>query len=384
MPSHMSQSPPPRPPAGTRPSFGYIPALDGLRACAVLIVLAAHFGFFRWVPGGFGVTLFFFISGMLITRLLLAEQAARGRIDVGRFYARRMLRLYPALLVAVVAGALAILAASGSVPWGKIAAALFYVINYYGIYIGWSQGFSGFDPMAVLWSLAIEEQYYIVFPLVALALAGQPRRFLGWVAAGVLAVLAWRILLVTGGADSDRIYMGTDTRIDSILYGCLLTLLLAQTPANAERWLRRLARPLVVVAAVAVLLASFVVRDALFRDTLRYTVQGLALMPIVAALCFTDRLRTGVRLLESAPMRHIGRLSYSLYLLHPIAIALAEWTWGPGSQGPQVLHGAPFLGFLATAVLLSVVLAELSYRCVEMPFVQWRRRFGSHPVEGRA
>src|SRR2546428_13273829 len=99
--------------AGRLPSFSYVPGLDGLRACAILLVLVAHVGLHAYVPGGFGVTLFFFISGMLITRLLLAEHAETGCIAVGRFYARRMLRLYPALLVAIALATLTFWAAGG-------------------------------------------------------------------------------------------------------------------------------------------------------------------------------------------------------------------------------------------------------------------------------
>ena len=368
------------PPASAAPAFGYIPALDGLRAFAVLIVLAAHFGLYHWVPGGFGVTLFFFISGMLITRLLLAEKAATGRIAVGRFYLRRMLRLYPALLVAVAAGTLATVAAGGDLLWGKVSAALFYGINYYGIVAGWSQGFIGFDPLAVLWSLAIEEQYYIVFPLVALALAGRLRRFTGWVIAAVVAALVWRVLLLLGGAASDRIYMGTDTRIDSILYGCLLSLLLARPGDGAARLLRRLSKPWLQWLALACLLATFLVRNPLFRDSLRYSLQGLALMPLLASLCFTDSLPRVTAWLERDTPRRIGRLSYSLYLMHGVAITLAELVFASAAREPGMAGVLARAGFVAMVVPMTFALAAASYRWVETPFGSLRRRFGSHAV----
>lgn len=369
-------------PAGTVPSFGYIPALDGLRAVAVLIVLVAHVGFSRWVPGGFGVTLFFFISGMLITRLLLAEQAARGRIDIGLFYARRMLRLYPALLVAVVLGTLATVVVGGELLWGKVLTALLYCANYYGIHVGYSQGMQVFDPLAVLWSLAIEEQYYIVFPLICLALAARVRSFTRWVVAAIVLTLAWRMVLVLGGAASDRIYMGTDTRIDSILYGCLLTLLLA-APASGARWLDWMSRRWVQWLALACLLSTFVVRNAFVRDTLRYSLQGLSLMPLVAGLCFTGSLRRVTIWMEHRAMRHIGRLSYSLYLLHGVVIALVSAAWGAGQVEPSSAGPLKFIGFVLLTVPLSLALAWASYQWVEMPFVRLRRRFGSHPVEAR-
>jgi peptidoglycan/LPS O-acetylase OafA/YrhL len=379
----MHPLPPPASAAPAFGSFGYVPALDGLRALAVLIVLAAHFGLYRWVPGGFGVTLFFFISGMLITRLLLAEKAATGRIAVGRFYLRRMLRLYPALLVAVAVGTLATVAAGGDLLWGKVFAALFYGINFYGIVAGWSQGYTGFDPLAVLWSLAIEEQYYIVFPLLALALAGRLRTFTGWVTVAVVAVLGWRVLLVLGGASSGRIYMGTDTRIDSILYGCLLTLLLARSTEAGATTLRWLSKPWLQWLALACLLATFVLRNPFFRDSLRYTMQGLALMPLVASLCFTRSLPRITAWLERETPRAIGRLSYSLYLMHGVAITLAELVFSTAGKGPGSSSVPARIGFVVMVVPLTLALAAACYRWVETPFGSLRRRFGSHvPVRG--
>src|SRR5450830_2138130 len=204
--------------ASATPSFDYLRGLDGLRALAVLLVLVAHLGLNEAIPGGFGVTVFFFISGLLITRLLLAEHAQQGRIAVGRFYARRLIRLYPALLVAVLVATLVLTLSGAVVGWDKLAAALFYYANYYGIYVTFGLNRDGFDPFSILWSLAVEEQYYLVFPFICVALlAGTAnlRRF-SWVLAGSVAlVLVWRVIVHRHGGSSDYIYMATDTRIDS-------------------------------------------------------------------------------------------------------------------------------------------------------------------------
>lgn len=370
--------------ADAPPSFAYIPGLDGLRACAVLLVLIAHLGFSTAVPGGFGVTVFFFISGLLITRLLLAERTQNGRIAVGRFYARRMVRLYPALLVAVAIAALVFSAAGGIVTWGKIASALFYTANYYGIYAHFGQGRDGFDPFSILWSLAVEEQYYLLFPFLCIALLTgivglrAYRRFSLCLAVGVTLVLLWRVIVHVNGGSSDYIYMATDTRIDSILYGAWLALILAD---DQHRFWRRFSGSHVVqVLCLILLLACFVIRHPGFRDTLRYSLQGLALMPLVTALCFTDKLAPLTGLLETVPARRVGKWSYSLYLYHPIAIVVAEMCWGPGSLGPQRIGWSLFPLFALTAVLLSFGLAVASYTLVEKPFLHWRRRFGAHIV----
>ncbi|RFB73784.1 MULTISPECIES: acyltransferase [unclassified Herbaspirillum] len=371
--------------ASARPSFDYIPGLDGLRACAVLLVLVAHMGFSTSIPGGFGVTVFFFISGMLITRLLLAEHAQNGRIAVGRFYVRRLFRLYPALLVAVALGALVFTLAGGIMSWGKVFASLFYYANYYGIFVHFGQGRDGFDPFSILWSLAVEEQYYLVFPFVCVALlAGTAnlRRFSWVLAASVALVLLWRVILHHYGnnsvGSSDYIYMATDTRIDSILYGAWLALILAND--TQKHWRRFSSSHVVQAVCLLLLLACFMLRHPGFRDTLRYSLQGLALMPLVTAICFTDKLAPLTRLLETKPARRVGNWSYSLYLYHPIAIVIAEIWWGPGSIGPQRIGWQTFPWFAATAVLLSFAFAVASYNFVEKPFLRWRRRFGAHVV----
>jgi len=367
-----------KPFASAAPSFDYIPGLDGLRACAVMIVIVAHLGFHAAIPGGFGVTLFFFISGMLITRLLLAEQALAGGISVIRFYARRMFRLYPALLVAVALAALVFSADGGIMTWGKVASALFYYANYYGIYVNFGQGRDGFDPFSILWSLAVEEQYYVIFPFICLALAAKPKRFTWVLVISVIVVLLWRIILHVNGATSDRIYMGTDTRIDSILYGAWLTLILAADVR--QRWVNFASRHWVQATSLLLLLSTFLIRDPGYRDTLRYSLQGLALMPLVTAICFTDAVAPLTRLLEMKGFRRIGAWSYSLYLYHPIAIVMAETYWGPGSLGPHEIDGRVWAGFAVTAVILTFILAPASYRFIEKPFMQWRRRFGAHIV----
>src|SRR4029077_12459985 len=157
---------------------GAIPSLDGLRAISILIVLVSHAGYGTVVPGGLGVTIFFFLSGYLITTLLLDENKRSGRINIGKFYLRRVFRLFPPLLVTLVIAyslvALGLL--DGGISWAGVLAQLLYFANYYGLF---------FDPgnttaagTGILWSLAVEEHFYMVYPAVlvglfALSLSGR-------------------------------------------------------------------------------------------------------------------------------------------------------------------------------------------------------------------
>jgi peptidoglycan/LPS O-acetylase OafA/YrhL len=365
-------------PASGLPSYDYIPGLDGLRACAVILVLIAHCGFSPMIPGGFGVTLFFFISGMLITRLLLAEHINTGTISVWRFYMRRLLRLYPALLVTIITGTVIFYLAGGAFNWAKMQAALLYYINFYGIVHGFGQSRTGFDPFSVLWSLAIEQQFYIFFPLLVLPFIRRYKQLLLTIVIVLVAVLAWRTLLHFQGASSDLIYMRTDTRIDSILYGALLSLVLMTSMRSS--WIRFASRPIVLIFAVTMIVSMLFMRNPHLRDTLSFSLQGIALMPIVTVICFSPSNMGLTRFLEIASLRRVGTWSYSLYLLHPVAIVIAEIIWGSGSLGIAQVGTSAFIGFFMTAIPLSFILAAASYYWIEKPAMQWRHLFGSRII----
>ena len=180
-------------------STGYVPALDGLRAVSIGLVVICHCGLDRVVPAGFGVTLFFFISGLLISRLLLAELQRTGHIELLHFYFMRFLRLMPALYLSVAVAALAFAAIGFAMTPLHYSAALFYWANYFGVYF--SDVYGGFataphsdvqNPFAVLWSLAVEEHFYFMFPALLLLFAKRLRVLLGVLALLCLAALAWR------------------------------------------------------------------------------------------------------------------------------------------------------------------------------------------------
>src|SRR5262245_6279726 len=142
--------------ASPHASSEYIPSLDGMRAVAILLVVLSHLGLEHIVPGRLGVTLFFFISGFLITRLLIAEASKARAISIGAFYARRFLRLAPALLLMLAVVALAWTQFVGPVNGPQLLAGIFYMMNYFIIFGGLTT-----MPIGILWSLAVEEHYYL-------------------------------------------------------------------------------------------------------------------------------------------------------------------------------------------------------------------------------
>jgi peptidoglycan/LPS O-acetylase OafA/YrhL len=309
-----------------RAALSYVPELDGMRAVAVGTVVCAHYHLLPGAPGGFGVTLFFFLSGYLITTLFYAEYQARGRIDVGLFYVRRWLRLTPPLAILVI---LAVALHSitrgdvggGAVPATTIAAALLYYTNYYDL--GWGMDPAHVIPFGICWSLAVEEHFYLVWPWIMRKALPHPERLCGMILALCLSVLAWRAVARYGlGFSADHIEFATDCRLDSILYGALLRV------GFETRWsglLARLMRPkLVLASAIVAICMSFAVRDAWFRETLRYSVQGLALMPVFMAVLTGNPLGLARKVLSWRPMVVVGRLSYAIYLFHLFAHRVAD------------------------------------------------------------
>lgn len=351
-------------------SAGTIPGLDGLRAISILLVMLSHSGLQALVPGVFGVTVFFFISGFLITTLLLREQERHGRIALGQFYIRRLLRLYPPLIVFVAVSAIAWTLAGHSVDWRGVVAALAYLANYASIFAPETMAGLG----GQLWSLAVEEHFYAFYPLLMIALF--PRRLLVLpVLLSLCAVaLGIRTYVALAYPDIATAYngMATETRIDAILFGAATAILCNR---KGEAFIERWSHPVWVGLGLAAIIVSLLIRDVFFRETLRYTVQEIALVPLVLGATVSSRYGFGQKILNSWPMVQTGKLSYSLYLWHLAGFALGE-ALIPGAGWSFVL--AMLLGWAVTFLL-----AACSYRFVEMPFFAMRRHFGSN-VRGEA
>lgn len=318
----------------------------------------------HWVPGGLGVTLFFFISGFIITRGLLGEQLDRA--SIGRFYVRRIFRLAPALLVFIVVASLTMVAVGFPIPLSDIKASLLYYANYHSFAVIEGRVRS---PLGITWSLAVEEHFYLLFPLLMLALHGKIKRLEAVLATTLVVVLVWRLVLV-GTVPDERIYQGTDTRIDSLAYGCLLSVLFVRAKAqgHAVRLLTLLSSSTALVAGLVLLLFTVVYRDPQFRESFRYSLQGLSFVPLFCHLFWAQKGGPVRWLLELRPMVYIGAVSYSLYLYHFLG----------ASVGLAVVSDANPVGRALLALSIGIVGTLFSYYVVERPV----RRIGYRLTQG--
>jgi peptidoglycan/LPS O-acetylase OafA/YrhL len=358
-------APPPQP-GPRRPGEFHIPSLDGIRAVSFMVVFVAHAGLADRIPGGFGVTVFFFLSGYLITTLLRLEYEGTGRVSLRDFYLRRVLRILPPFYT-VLALALALTATgllAGQLRLWPVLSQLGHLANYWTIRHGADGTPAG---TAVYWSLAVEEHFYLVFPCLFIFLQRwlpgrlrlQGRLLLGL----CLAVLAWRLRLVmVDHVATDRTYLASDTRIDSILFGCALALG-ANPMMDPLRGSSALWRWLLLPLGLLLLLSTFLFRADWFRETLRYTLQGIGLTPLFVVAMREPRWWP-FRWLNLPAVRHVGLLSYSLYLVHYVIIFFLEqhlpsWHWSARAL---------------PALAISLAIAQIIHRFIEKPCARLRRR----------
>ncbi|MCJ7438835.1 MAG: acyltransferase family protein [Acidimicrobiia bacterium] len=348
----------------------HVRALDGLRGVAVLAVVLYHFEP-SLVPGGFlGVDLFFVLSGFLIASLVLRESATAGSVDLLRFWIRRIRRLMPALLLVILAMALyaAWLATPGELTRIRShgLATLGYFANWRYIADGTSYTdlVAGTSPLRHTWSLAIEEQFYLVFPLVVVGVlllvrrdATRTRLVLGGLSVAGIAVSA--SLMASWfhpGGDPSRVYYGTDTRIHSLLVGVLLGVVtLGDLPIRG-----RAARPLGffgAFGAVALLGAFLFVHDT---DAWMYRGGFLAVAVVVALVILASGRSRALRtVLGVRPLVGLGLISYGVYLWHwPVFVLVDGYATGLSSVGLFMLRSTLTLGI----ALLSFVLVEQPIR----------------------
>lgn len=382
-------------------SLSYLPGLDGLRAISVVAVLLYHgrdLGI-DWLPeGGFlGVEVFFVISGYLITALLLAEYRnhatanGRGRIDLKGFWLRRARRLLPALYL---------LLATVSLFWflfirdemyrlrGEVVAAITYVTNWYLIFSNQSY----FDqagrpsPFRHLWSLAVEEQFYLIWPLLFLGLLllckGRKGRLLTIIVALALASTVWMAMLYEEGTDPSRVYYGTDTRAAGLLIGAALAVLLP--PWHMRRTVGAHARWVIDGIGVASLLGLlWFFRNSNEFDPFLYQ-GGFLILSLVTAVAIGVAAHPasliGSRVLGARVLTWIGVRSYGIYL----------WHW-PLFMITRPDLDLPFSGYplLIGRFVVTGILAELSYRFVEVPIRKgaigaWLARYRASKGEARA
>jgi peptidoglycan/LPS O-acetylase OafA/YrhL len=393
-------APPTTPPPGR---LGYQPALDGVRAIAISLVVLFHYPwkdvFYAANPvhGGFlGVDAFFVLSGFLITTLLLQEHAANGSVSLRRFYARRALRLLPALGVLIVialALRLTLSAADASRPaavgfFGMI----FYAANWVDIYRHGALG-----VFSHTWSLAIEEQFYLVWPVILVFLLRRRLRLstiAALVTAGIAAAAGWRAwywhshfgprsfvdyyLSITDHAPAqtsaldhrtvvwNRWYFGSDTRADALLAGCLTAIVLFWLlPKLGARARMRLSAACVLAFIICGIIVwrAVVVLSGWLPDWGILALE-LCVAVVIAGLVAAPRSPIA-RLLALGPLAWLGRRSYAIYLFHPVVFAFCNRTR---------VHMAPPVSFVFQISVVLVV-AELSHRLVEAPMLRRKQHF---------
>jgi len=341
--------------------FGYTPSLDGLRALAVLAVMAYH-RYANFFGGGqVGVDVFFVLSGFLITGLLLREWTFTSRIDLRRFYYRRALRLLPALLAVLsVSEGFALLHLHSNyfpVFQKSILAALFYSANWMRVVDKSSMG-----ALSHTWSLSVEEQFYFLWPPTLLLLLARFRRarIFPFVVLAILFICFHRSNLWSGENSWHRIYNGTDTRLDELLTGCAAAL------ALSLGWLRkratlRIMRPLAPMSALFLGILVFQpISHRLMCSVGWVLIEGAAAIVI----CWLVTCPHGLshRILENRVLVWVGKISYGLYLWHfPIFSKL---------EGTKLPDG------VKTCVMFTVAfgVSALSYYFLEMPFLRLKSR----------
>jgi peptidoglycan/LPS O-acetylase OafA/YrhL len=346
----------------------YIPGLDGLRAIAFLIVFVAHSMPHRDLPGGFGVTIFFFLSGYLITTLLRAEAQRQQSINLRNFYLRRLLRIFPPCYVTVLI--VTTLAACGLLynteSYKSLVATFLYFSNYWNI-LGLGNLPAG---MGVLWSLAVEEHYYLLFPALYawFVRASVSRKHQAACLIALCAgALAWRCCRAAlFHSPWENIYEGTDTRFDSILYGCILAIVANPRLGDRVSYLRKHANAF-ALAGTLLIAVSFAYRNPFFRDTFRYTLQGIGLAPIFFLVSLPQQ-HFLTRRLEWPVLRWLGQLSYSMYLIHH---ALFHHFYH--YRHPSFLFAS---GILVATILYAQALRTL----IELPLLRARARLRAKAI----
>ncbi len=356
--------PAPTPPEQTAEPRLYLPALDGLRALAVAAVIAYHLHP-AWLPGGMlGVAVFFVLSGYLITDLLADQWRREGRIDLRAFWARRARRLLPALAVVLTAvAAWVTLTRPAELPAlrADVLAAVCYVSNWWFIlhHVPYFARFGPVSPLGNLWSLAVEEQFYLLWPLLLYAgLRRTPRR--GRLAActlGAAAVSALAMALVYHpGTNPTRVYDGTDTRAFSLLIGAAAALVWPSREwvARSWHWALEAAGGLGLLVVLWMFAATDPYQTLLYRGGMVGFSLGAAALVLAAA---HPRSRIGGAL-SWRPLRWLGERSYGIYLWHYPIIVLTTPAAPAGGAG--LARGLAQVG-------ASVALAALSYRYIERP-----------------
>lgn len=344
--------------------------LDSLRGLAILGVILYHINF-NWMPGGFlGVTVFFVLSGYLITDILAMEWKRNKRIDLKKFWLSRARRLLPAMFVMLVITLAWITIFHSSLlekMRGDSLAALFYVSNWWYIYhkLSYFDNFNQLSPLNHFWSLAVEEQFYVVWPfIISLGLyhIKKQSRMILLICLGAVASALAMAILYEPGADPSRIYYGTDTRAFSLLIGAALALI---WPSNrlANKIIPKARLILDVVGGTALIIILLMFWKTNQYDPFLYN-GGMVLLSIATALLVANLAHPASRIaqfLRFRPLRWIGIRSYGIYLWHYPILTLTT---------PKVNAGDFSLIRAILQFFLIIMIAQISWKYIEKPIRQ--------------
>lgn len=355
--------------SGSTASMGYQPGLDGLRAISVIAVILYHAGF-GWMPGGFlGVEVFFVVSGYLITSLLIDERERDGSVSLRGFWTRRARRLFPALAVVLLAVTLWALLFGSAEQAAQIKRDLPWSIGYlanWGQIVGGVPYFADLDPPLLrhLWSLAVEEQWYVLWPFAFIGLMRLSRLRVRVSVIAAAAFGSWLLMWVAhrdapasflGWDPTNFAYLSTPTRASGLLLGALVAFV--WRPWRDARADERLSRPLDLTAgiAVGVLLAAFIGAHLTEGYMYPWVLALTSVASLVAIMVVVHPAAAGARwVFGSSWLTAIGRRSYGLYLWHWPIFVIASATDGSWLR-------------VVAASLVTVVIAEVSYRVIETP-----------------
>ena len=328
-----------------------LPALDGIRAVAVGLVIAVHAG--APVPGDLGVSLFFVLSGFLITWLLLLEHQETGAVSLRAFYFRRFLRIVPAYAVFLALSWTADTLLGSPWPPHLATAALTYTVNYWNIWIGHHHGTIGHA-----WSLSVEEQFYLCWPPLFIWAAAR-KRLRETLGIAIVGVVLWRSLAVGLFSRPDvYVYNAFETRADQLAVGCGLAVMAHL--GSLDRFSRWVTRWWWLPVGTAVLIYWSRTASTEWHSTAGYTVEA-ALIAVLLVQLLVLAAHPCWQWLDSGPLRYLGALSYPLYLYHQWGLDLGR-------------HAAPVRALRIPFGLLGcVALAAGSYYLVERPASALRR-----------